>query len=283
MIKKVFVVTLTLFVCYNLVVAFVETNDYISQSVNQDNLIKIQEFFDNDHPKDYIIVGSSVAANLDPEVIQDQFHNLAFYERSLFDGLAIIKASGHIPQMIFIETNFVKRSPSLKTEDLILNSQHKMLTRSSTNEPRQTEIQFAYNKFVQDKKKKESLVAWPTDNPEDSFTKIIQQKVEEYDELLENEAHLDKQLDLLEKEISYFEQKGVKIVFFEMPYHPDVCASAGYNLSRNKVYRVFPQNQYEYLQSYNCGDFKTQDGVHLLAESAHRYTKLFVEQVKKNL
>jgi hypothetical protein len=294
MIKKALFTFILLFAIYNVILYAIDTKNYVPQNINQDNQIKIQEFYYSEKNKNAIIVGSSASAKIEEAICGRDFYNLAFRGRSVYDGITILKTSNTIPKYLFIEINYLQRAASLSEDDTFLNPysreiKRKLLALQEKNQPVNRLLAFLDKMLSRKKSKSNDKDDTPeTEDPkevkndgnQDFFKRIIEKKVEEFNQIPENKAKLDKQLSTLKVEIEDLEKKGVKIVFFEMPFHPNVCNSKGFHFLREEVKVYFPASKYEYWKLADCNDFETKDGIHLISESAKKFSLLLLKKYK---
>ena len=122
MIKKAVIVAVVLFIAYNGLIYLIQPDSYIPQSMQQENSIKIQEFFFSKKNKENIVIGSSVAAKLDEKQTDNKIYNLAFRGKGVLDGMTIIRASSKMPKVILIETNVIQRAQSMFEDYHLLNT-----------------------------------------------------------------------------------------------------------------------------------------------------------------
>ena len=115
------------------------------------------------------------------------------------------------------------------------------------------------------------------------FKQVFELRTKEYNDLLnpESKKKIANNLEELKKHVAYFQEKGVQIIFFEMPGNETLMTSLGYEYVHNEVRKTFPESKYTYIKNFKNTDFKTKDGVHLVSESAKKYTKLFLAEFDK--
>ena len=296
MIKKAIVVFLIVFAIYNVGLHIANPSIFIPQNIKQDNTIKVQEYLYSDLNKDRVVLGSSVSAKLDKNILaENQIYNLGFRGQSVYDGLNIIKKSNIIPKIVFIEINVLNRPASAILEDMwfypaMVSAKKAMPALKERNQPVNT-VMLMVQSFLQGRKKAEISAETPVEQPIRSENKsnqgqgnfegkYVQKVIAEY-QILPKDSLMNILMTDLKTQITDLEAKNAKIVFFEMPMHPEISKSPMINYLRELTKKNFPESKYQYLPSVNSNDYETRDAIHLTNESATKYTKFFVQEVAK--
>ncbi len=288
MVKRSLIVSLTFFVAYNLFLfLFSDSKKYYPQNITQDNSIKVQEYIFNDNLPEKVIVGSSLAAKLNQDIMKNSFYNLAFRGQSVYDGFEIILSRKEMPSNILVEYNKILRSPqktivdrnSLKYQ-LGYEIKKNVLSQREKNQPVNMLILLAYNMFdlMQTKDINSSEINY-TDKivkeenikTNGSMENVIKIELNSYNEIPPNNVINDK-IKLLKKYISIFEEKGTSITFFEMPIDPKLCSMKLSEFIRKTIRENFPPDIYNYVEPDDCSNYLTKDGIHLVDKSAERFT-----------
>ncbi|MFN8294735.1 MAG: hypothetical protein U0T69_01000 [Chitinophagales bacterium] len=256
----------------------------ISQHQWQDNIIKAQNFIYATEKKapENIIVGSSLSCRLVQDSLQD-FFNLSFSGQSVFDGLRILKARKNLPKHLFIEMNVILKEEDKNFTGAILNPFLYSLKK--------------YIPVLRDGKQPMAIaglvlseIIKETDNPDVQKVTSINQEalflktlnVQKKDYLNTPDKKLSETIfRQLKAYTDYFQEKGVTIIFFEMPVHPSLCNLPKALVIREKFYINFPQNKYHYISMPDCSVYHTTDGIHLTQEETLVYTSYFIRQSKK--
>jgi hypothetical protein len=83
----------------------------------------------------------------------------------------------------------------------------------------------------------------------------------------------------LKREIDCLIKEGANVVFFEMPVHPQLYASARAVAERAAFRRTFPPSEYTYLRDPECERYHTTDTVHLDSDAARNYFSELMDEM----
>lgn len=227
-----------------------------------------------------IIVGSSMAfrMTINENPYQDNVYNLSLGGQSIFEGLEILKRSRHIPEFLFIETNVIYRKErkdyaqsffipgiaDLKKHVKGLRYEYRPVTLAQylfsglKNKFNQVEVEKKIDKNVSLLKKDKK-----TDTQKEK--KINPNLLEKFDDILKN-TEWDEVIIKLNDYVRYFQNKGVKVIFFEMPTSKFALESPLYGNIRN-LFKIEFKNEI-YLKA---SPERTTDGVHLKPVIAEKY------------
>ncbi len=292
MIKKAIVVTILLVVGYSIFVAYFIGDLNYSQHQWQDNVIKAQCYiYDDKNTFDNVIVGSSLSCRLAMDSIP-QAYNLSFSGQSIFDGLYILTHKTKLPKNIFIEMNVVLRSEDKNfTSALyspVLYYSKKIVP--SLREGKQPVGIAGYsiahtltNRVVRKTKSLFHLTSIDDNNSNKNnelFSKMLSSAIEDYSKL-PDQFLVDESFNNLKVYINELENKGVTIVFFEMPLNAPLNDLPKSNRIRSTFYQKFPQSTYNYIPIPDSIKYETMDGLHLTRDAGLKYT-LYLKSKMKN-
>jgi hypothetical protein len=82
-------------------------------------------------------------------------------------------------------------------------------------------------------------------------------------------------------DIATLEQRGIRIVFFEMPINPALCETPLETSIRNLIRTQFPTKPY--FRIGDCNAVTTVDGVHLTWPEAEPVTRQFAEIISQTI
>lgn len=241
----------------------------------QQNYSFAQDFIYNNQAEN-IIVGSSMAARMRNEFFPQDFFNLSFVGGSVLTGLEIIKKSGFVPRTIYIENNIIFRS---KDEKFLHALFYPLLYKVKKQIPALQEKYQPLNILLSTLK--------------GSYGKTREEYMEESQNIKVFSANIpiqkkaystpltdyQKELDALERLISYFEESGAEVLFFEMPIDAGLADSIKAKQQREIIWDRFKKNIW--LQEAVNSDYATTDGVHLLYKSAYKYSKVFLMEAQR--
>jgi len=262
-----------LFVGYNVYLLLVKPKISMYQNQQQKNYSFAQDCIYNNKAKN-IIVGSSMAARMYNDFLPKDFYNLSFSGGSVLTGLEIIKKSGFIPKNIYIENNVIFRKEDSKMigrlfYPILWNLKGYVPALKERYQPLNiiaSKIKGSYGKTYEEHMNEK--------RDENIFNMSIKINIKNYNKsLVDYQNKLDKLKDL----VTYFENKGVKILFFEMPIYEILANSLKAREQRNIIKTDFNN---KWLKSPNNKYYKTTDGIHLMYKSAFVYSKNFIREVE---
>jgi len=105
------------------------------------------------------------------------------------------------------------------------------------------------------------------------FEMTIVRHINNYNQPLEDYKN---ELNQLKSLVNYFERKGVRIIFFEMPLYKKLANSIKAANQRNIIKNNF-NNRWLELESNK--EYITTDGIHLIYKSAYDFSKEFINKV----
>lgn len=283
MVKKTLFVAFVFFVSYAIFVQFFAPTWWCaSQNLWQENLVKAQAYiYNKDFSKKNIIIGSSLSERIVMDSLPHTI-NLAFGGLGVHDGLNILLHKEDLPSVILIEMNYVLRAENSEF-NAVINNPFLELPRKNIVALREEKQPVAiFGKLLNEIKlrlqNKSRSIDENSSLGEDVFSKLLQNQVVEYSEVPDS-LFVEKTFENMKSILQFFESKGVKIVFFELPTNPELEQLPRAVAIRTKFYQVFPTNRYFYVNLNSEMIFKTTDGVHLSRSESIVYTEYFKSQL----
>lgn len=289
MIRKAFLTMLILFAGYTVFVGrFAPTWWHASQHQWQDNVIKAETFVYASHDTfKNLIVGSSLSCRLIMAGLPGTY-NLSFGGQSVFDGLRILSQKPNPPKNVFIETNMALRPESVDFTDGVFSPVMYYPRMYLPSLRRDVQPIAGLGVFsVKVINKVSSKLTSPAPNrpvitpgaSEDFFQKNFGIQVKNFSQP-PSQKDMTVAFTKLKNYVDDLRSKGVSVVFFEMPVHPEVQNSPLADTLRKAFTTHFPRTQYRHIPPPEGIAFKTSDGIHLGFEEACRYTDYFREQME---
>ncbi len=279
MIKKSFITGLIILIAYTV---FVELNPEINFHPHlwQGNLVKAQQFIYDDKETasgENIIVGSSLAARIEMDSIPG-FYNLAFPGLTAYDGLKILQNTNISPKSIYIEANGMLKQ---ENKNFINSLFHPIFFYSAKYIPPMRTRKQPVGVFIEYLRHLSDFQAGGNDKPTEAktFDLLFQEQEKEYS-WYPNDNQINTKADLLAEYVTYFESRGVKIYFFEMPINYQLATYPYAVAVRKSIREKFPPEQYCYMAS-DTSKYHTTDGIHLNKQEAARYTHFFKTHLPK--
>lgn len=270
---KILVAFIFIFFVFNIYIFMVKPKVLVYQNQSQGNIVAAQEFIYNEKAPN-IIVGSSMAARMKKEFLPSDYLNLSFGGGSALTGLEILKKSGFIPKTIFVENNVIFRNKDKKMIDSLF---YPILWKIKNYLPSLQEKYQPLNIIV-------SYIKGAVGKSHDEYmNETVDQKI--FRMSLERQViSYNNQLSMYEKElvellelIDFFEKKGVKVIFFEVPIYDELSNSIRAIQQRTIIKENFSN---KWLENPNNLDYETTDGIHMTYKSAFEYSKYFIQMAK---
>jgi len=272
-IGKSLFVGLGLSIVYALLVQRVQPTITFSQNQYQANAIFAQNFIYRDEKPSKIIVGSSMATRMKFKK-EDAVYNLAFGGGGPLTGLEIIKRSGYVPDVIFIESNVFAMEADNEFLDVLFRPVlFQLRGKVIAFQEKYQVLNFVGEALyrVAGRSKAEKL-AQKVDKS--LLDKLVNTTLANEKPFTVNDAVLKD----WHKNISYFHKKGTKLIFFEMPNDSRLVQTKSREALRAMIRDEFPK--LTYLEENNAEDrYKTGDGIHLTLKSAMDFSEWFEKEV----
>jgi hypothetical protein len=236
MIKKSLLVAILLFALYTVfVIFFAPTWWNASQHQWQTNIINAQNYMYNESDTNRnVILGSSLSCRLVSDSLPGTY-NLALNGQSIFDGLNILIHAKKYPVNVFIETNVVLRSEnetftSSLTTPILSDIKRTLPSLRAGKQPVGIIGKLAFNGIYKIKSLFgsgiEEEVALPPgiQKNNDLFEKMLDFQRSDYSEVPDPDL-LKANFNSLKEYIVKLENRGIKIIFFEMPVRALIFSS----------------------------------------------------------
>jgi hypothetical protein len=243
------------------------------QSISQTNQLSIERLFRATETPDIILVGSSLAEQLDFKDIHFCIYNMALGGDSALTGLSALARSGLIPKKVYIEINVPERGIN---KDLIDKASGMLPKLSSVFYVENKPINLVYSWLLQITKHngsgsevnevvRQNFIDLHRQNTSQALTfEVLTKSTAEYIALVND-----------------LESKGTKIIFFEMPIYPDLEKLPHMIQVRSAFKEAFPNNQFiDYDDLSNGLIIKTRDGIHLTQDEAKNVVYVFKDYFK---
>lgn len=270
MIKKSFLSFLVMFgihavVTYLLPSLGMATNQW------QDNMVKAQHFL-YDEDADTAMIGTSLSARILPDSIPS-VRSVAFGGCAVEDGLRLILSKPKVPHCVLVETNLFLRNGNEElvekmTKGIIPQVKRWIPSLRESNEP----ICLLSGLMIKAAGINPQAAAMTVDM--EQLKESIKRHLADDKSLSETE--LAQRMETIKPLLIQLEQKGTKLIFFEMPIHQELYHLKELEQTRQAVRKAFPKTRYAYLPN-DTTTYLTTDGLHLDYEGQQRYSH-FIKQ-----
>jgi hypothetical protein len=233
-----------------------------------------------------VIVGSSLAANVNEKYIGEGVKNIALGAGSSKTGLEIVKRSKRKPQIVLVEMNDVDFLRKIDA-DLLDSLYHpifywlRQYLPMLREEYRPVSVFINYFKSRSQQKlermSREELDSLESRNITPKLSqKAIQTAVEnESKPLSKKDAETIKQeSELMRNQIAEIKKNtGAKVVLFDIPRESRVNATLRMKQVRELEKKLFPSDRFEWLPFPEDREWRTNDGTHLIRSDARDFAE----------
>ena len=238
------------------------------------NYSRAEQYIYADDPPGIVIVGSSLSARLQQEHFENDVYNLSFSSGSGLVGLDIVKRSGVIPDVIYIETNTLDKPSDREMVDNLFTPVVKdvrswFLSLQYTYQPINLFLSVlqgakggSHAAKLRNSKFSESRVARGLS---------IQLEENSSDETITDSSELKE----LQNSVNYFVESGAEVRFFQMPVHEQLFATKRYTTRKSVLTKMFPDTRFYWQNPDVARKYQTGDSAHLIYSSAYEFSVHF--------
>ena len=255
-------------------------------SVNQGNIVKAQRYvYQDDSDLKMVMVGSSLAANLNEKYIGEGVKSVALGGRSSQTGLEIVKRSNSKPRVVLVEINdtIIRKIDS----ELLDSLYHPIFYWMRQYLPMLREEYRPVSVFINSLKSRsqrnkelmsrEALDSLEGRNVTPELTqKTIQDTVDTQSKpLSEKDAkNMKEEADLMKNQIAEIKKNtGAKVVLFDIPLESRVNATLRMKQVRELAKKLFPPDRFEWLPPPKEREWRTNDAIHLIRSDARDFAE----------
>jgi hypothetical protein len=255
-------------------------------SVNQNNIVRVQRYvYQDDSDLKMVMVGSSLAANLNIKHIGEGVKSVALGGRSSQTGLEIVKRSKSKPRLVLVEINdtIIRQIDSELLDSLyhpIFYGMRQYLPMLREEyRPVSVFINYLKSRSKQNKKlmSREALDSLEGRNVTPELSqKAIQATVDiQSKPLSEKDAkNMKQEADLIKNQIAEIKKNsGAKVVLFDIPLESRVNATLRKKQVRELAKKLFPPDRFEWLPPPKEREWRTYDSIHLIGSDARDFSE----------
>ena len=292
MIKRSIITALALLLAYHFILPRLSRDYYWIPGQQRANYLRAQQYV-HDSPQDLnVVVGSSMANELNAEILGPKFVKLTFPAGGSFTGLEIIHTTAKRPPLILIESNTLLRGADNGLLDDVLSPWRRKLRETSPvfkeeGRPSNYEVGFlnawvsrvgkGITKVMNGGKKAAPAVEKPMDA---SVLEDVMKVNHENLNRQPSEKALAENITRMGEIVDGLAKAGSKCVFFEMPINTTLDDLAEPEAVRKAMKSRFPADKYTWLEFDRNHEYQTSDGIHLIRTEADEVTKKIVEQTE---
>jgi hypothetical protein len=247
------------------------------------NVFKEESLLCNQKEYDVVIVGSSISATL--VHLPKNWFNLAMASYSSINGLEVICNSELKPCTILVETNNLNlgTTPYPRSSPIGRTVKRQLPAFQSVNKPAHVGLRIL-GKIAGLKSgasRPPSFAPHVSDKrtvPDKIFEQALHRRLETMSTYLKPEE-LSKKMDRLKNSIATLESRGFKIAFIEVPECQQTSKTVRKNQVSQAIKSSFPDSKYRWIDDHeNCQMYASNDAIHLVVNSAYRFTQKLVQQ-----
>jgi hypothetical protein len=263
---------------YNVSIIIFKPKVNTIQNYVQANFVRCQRFIYDYKNVPVVMIGSSMSAKIEQEILPDWIYNLSFAGGGVLTGLEILVRSKANPHMILLETNLIDTSKDnellkrlykpilwhLRKHFIFLQSEYQPLNllMSLLRES----IGQGYENKVKNRKVDPNIVKSMLDINEKRFS---------------YKPDLDQKMIEINRLIHELNIKKPIVVFYEMPIHPKLTDSVRMVSIRSKVKSIAEENNYLFLALPDSSQYETVDSIHMTYDSINKYLKVLLKNIEK--
>lgn len=249
-------------------------------SIQQSNIIKVEQYAYSQSPYEILVAGSSRTAKIEADYFgKERVANVGIRGGSSQTGLELVKRSHSKPSILLLEANGTLIQGV--NRELIEAAYHPILyfirlyfpMFRQEYQPVAVAIEIIKNwKGITAEKIENQRVNELRRNPqmrEKRLKQAIEQRREGLNEKQKNK--LTRVAQNLKKQIVKLEKQGVRVILFDVPGDPLVDRTPERKQEKELMRKLFPPETYEWLPEHPSRDWMTTDGVHLIRADARDY------------
>jgi len=253
----------------------------------QDNIVRAQRYvYQDDSDLKMVIVGSSLAANINEKHIGEGVKSIAFGGGSSKTGLEIVKRSKSKPQIVLVEINDVNFLREIDAK-LVDSLYHPIFYWMRQYLPMLKEEYRPVSVFInyfkrraqqnQERMSRKELDSLEIRNVTPQLSQKAIQTAVDYDSkpLSEKDVETMKQgADLMRNQIAEIKKNtGAKVVLFDIPRESRVNATLRIKQVGELAKKLFPPDRFEWLPFSKEREWRTNDGIHLIRSDARDFAE----------
>jgi hypothetical protein len=187
--------------------------------------------------------------------------------------MEIILRSGKHPRYVLVETNVLNMDPDRQMLDtlsypVLKDARNKLPALLEQNKPSHVLVRALHGKGSEKNESAASAAADPTSGA--FFDELVRRRLNELAEPPSPER-LNEIMARLHAQIDALQQRGIQVIFFEVPELAQAEDRPLKATIRERVQREFPEPNYRWIPMPDATAYRTTDGVHLTSDSARQY------------
>jgi hypothetical protein len=230
------------------------------------NSIRLENYVDHAKSAAGVVVGSSLTAGIPTDAWPKDWQVLSQSGGNSLVGLEVIANTRALPKMVLIEINAL--DTPVNADDVAnavswprRNLRSALWLTRTANRP--------VNLLVWSRR---PLGAAHVEAPAAGFALLLAAQRKSY--ALPPDARLTENLRRMKEIVDRLKRASVEVVFFEMPVDRELVQTPRAQGMRRAARSLFPQSDYCWLALDGGGNWRTIDGIHLVAQDARRAAQM---------
>ena len=275
MVINVLIIIIVTFCLFNLVLFFFPLR-IIESFTNEE---RVEEYIYSRKIFSNVFAGSGLTGHLPDTFYNNDVFNLYLPYSGACSAVEIVARASKVPKFLFVETNFIFKGYDRKLIKRLFSPVFFKLKFFLPCLLKKHQIFFMLKQLIKVLKRGNST-------KKKSSLGLDYQQLTQFQNFYNqqfNPRQLDNEIKELKKYIDYLTARGCKVIFFEMPIESTLADSLLARHQKVELKKMFPENNYTWIEPGAFNSYDTEDGIHLTEESAFRYfTYLDREWCKKN-
>lgn len=286
MILRSLLVTVLLFACWSVLVSMLPADLGWEAPLWNENLEAGQDFLYGDPPgaADIVVLGTSLADRLPLDSLAGRkVYPLTFGGQGVLDGLALLEATESVPGILLIETNLVNNPANESFAASLLHPVGKEVKRyfPALRQKNQPVTVLMEGLFYA--KNGAPTAGLPDAGPDRPLNQaMLDLRRQDYRTPFPGPS-LRQELADLRLRLLALNERGSRIVFFEVPVHPELCGAPRAVALRESMKEVFGSGPFGFFPQPDCSAYETTDGHHLRPASATAFAAALDERLRAML
>ena len=227
------------------------------------NRIRLENYVDQNHAVDGVVVGSSLTARISIDAWPSGWRVLSQAGGSALTGLEVIDAVGAKPRAVLVEINTLDIEQRSGDAQSVVAPARRMLRQllwftRTANRPA--------NLLVSAMRQNKDVPA--IERPLPDFSSQLGQHRLEYDK--KPGPSLPQNLRQVKGMVDKLRREGVQVIFFEMPVDQSLQNLVRARRIRSASLSMFPPHAYCWRAVGGVQKWSTMDGIHLLAQDGRK-------------
>jgi hypothetical protein len=241
------------------------------QNFIQRNLIKVQECLYHTPDKPVFLAGSSITLRFPNESLGPEFVNWGLGGDNALTCVEIIRRAGLHPKLVLVErslANLESTGPQLLSA--LFSPTSRFVSSKFTLFEERYQPATVLLGWIKSRPQASKGANWGTaDRTVDRWLATTQEDFTKP----ADPALIKNYLDSLKQGLEILRAEGIRIVFYDVPFHPSLIDTPKQAAADRAFEAVFPSSEWPRIRVNNHGDYVTDDGVHLVKADAEKFSR----------